>query len=653
MVTSDRVPWRVSRPVALGESTSADVYVYDVIGGGGWFDDGVSASDFAQTIAGLHVDELNVFVNSPGGDVYDGIAMVNALTRHPAYVTVTVDGLAASAASLLLTAADNAVMGANSELMIHDAWSRARGNAQDMRDAADQLDRVSDNIASMYAQHAGGTAADWRDIMRQETWYTAAEAVEAGLAHAVVDPPAADTTEPADAAPPRPAGEPAAASAGGFVYASRADAPAPPLERIAAMRRRSSDLQVVATVTTHGRFVPTRPEPGNTPQDVAPIKEEGIMGDQVTETPAPAMGPTIDYEALAGALGKVMAQHEPMPAFSASPGVPASLAVANQRPELSYAQAMAGFAARASGLAPVEMRERLKSTLTDGTSVFAALTDVSFGDATSGGIGNTNPPQWIGELVDRVPYVGLWDLVAHADLTSPNVTGFTMATAPTGGKKSDGGAAVTSTGAKWSPVTVTASRWAGADSFDRMAFDFGIQASALDGYFRAQLYNYFVARDAALLTSITSGITATAAEAVPTGSSITPLVNQILDGVGTVLSQKGGVANLAVLNTGDFKGLLKNSREQAPAFLTLDLGALTQGDVSGRLTVRPDLTGTITSGDVLVGNGVGVTGYELPGSPVRAEQVQVSVGNIDVGLFGYYAAIRQSANFFTLVSAAA
>jgi hypothetical protein len=228
-----------------------------------------------------------------------------------------------------------------------------------------------------------------------------------------------------------------------------------------------------------------------------------------------------------------------------------------------------------------------------------------------------------------------------------------MTTVPTGGTKGDNGAAVVSTGAKWGPVTTPALRWAGADSFDRTVFDFGLSATAMSSYFRAQLMNYYQWRDAALIAAMTAGVASTAAEAAPTGSAITDIVNQIVDGVVNVEVQGGGIANLAVVTSSEFKSLAKNSREQAPAFLTLDLGALTQGDLAGKLTVRPDPTATLTAGDVLVANGAGVTGYELPGSPVRAEQVQVNIGNIDVGLFGYAAAIRSSANFFSLVTAPA
>jgi hypothetical protein len=120
--------------------------------------------------------------------------------------------LAASAASFIAMASDEIVMGRNSEMMIHDAWGICMGPAVDMRDLADKLDHLSNNIASIYAGKAGGTTADWRVPMLAETWYSAEEAVAAGLA---------DRVEAAQA----PAENHFDLSV--FTYAGRAKAPAP------------------------------------------------------------------------------------------------------------------------------------------------------------------------------------------------------------------------------------------------------------------------------------------------------------------------------------------------------------------------------------------------------------------------------------------
>lgn len=130
---------------------------------------------------------LNVHINSPGGDVFDGIAILNALRNFGKTKTVNtiVDGLAASAASFIAQAGSKRTMSKNSEMMIHNASGLVIGQASDMREMADMLERVGTNIASVYAERAGGDVADWLTAMQAETWYSAQEAVDAGLADEV------------------------------------------------------------------------------------------------------------------------------------------------------------------------------------------------------------------------------------------------------------------------------------------------------------------------------------------------------------------------------------------------------------------------------------------------------------------------------------
>jgi ATP-dependent protease ClpP protease subunit len=161
-----------------GSRSTADVYIYDRIGG--W--SGVSADDFVRDVVGLDVDHIDLHLNSPGGDAMEGVAIANVLRQHRADVTVWVDGLAASAASVVAMAGDEVVMGIGSQLMIHDAWALCIGDAAEMRKAAEMLDSTSSAYASAYAAKAGGTTADWRAVMVEETWYTGEEAVAAGLA---------------------------------------------------------------------------------------------------------------------------------------------------------------------------------------------------------------------------------------------------------------------------------------------------------------------------------------------------------------------------------------------------------------------------------------------------------------------------------------
>lgn len=148
----------------------------------------VDAGMFARALAAPDVvsaTTLHVSVNSIGGDVFDGIGIYNALVGHGATVNVTVTGLAASIASVIAMAGDKVTMGRGAEMMIHDAHAVQVGNAADMAKMAEILDKASDNIASFYAERAGGDPADWRAVMRDEKWYSAQEAVDAGLADEV------------------------------------------------------------------------------------------------------------------------------------------------------------------------------------------------------------------------------------------------------------------------------------------------------------------------------------------------------------------------------------------------------------------------------------------------------------------------------------
>lgn len=158
---------------------AATVHMYGVIGAS-W--GGLDPAEIVPQLRALDVDEITVHVNSPGGDVYDGMALYNALRAHPARVTAIIDGLAASAASVIICAADDVAISPGAEVMIHDAWSLAIGDADALRKEADSLDRISENVAGIYAARAGGTTDHWRDLMRAETWFSASEAVTAGLA---------------------------------------------------------------------------------------------------------------------------------------------------------------------------------------------------------------------------------------------------------------------------------------------------------------------------------------------------------------------------------------------------------------------------------------------------------------------------------------
>lgn len=170
-----------------------DIYAYGTIGSAGWWDDdGFTAGDMREALDGAAGDDVTVHVNSGGGDVFDATTMAALVTqyrlRHPgATVTTVVEGLAASAASYLGLTSDEVVIYPGAMMMVHDPSGGCYGQAQDMRRMADSLDAVRDSIAGLYADKAGTPADEWVEHMAAETWYTAAEAVEAGLADRVAD----------------------------------------------------------------------------------------------------------------------------------------------------------------------------------------------------------------------------------------------------------------------------------------------------------------------------------------------------------------------------------------------------------------------------------------------------------------------------------
>ncbi|SCK20134.1 ATP-dependent protease ClpP, protease subunit [Streptomyces sp. ScaeMP-e48] len=175
------------------DADEAELLIYDEIGG--WW--GNTPGEIVDELRAVTAPNLRVRINSPGGSVFDGIAIANAIRLHPANVTVQVDGIAASAASVIAMAGDRIVMTPQSQLMIHDAGGVCFGNAADMTEMAALLDIQSDNIADAYAERAGGTREEWRERMRAESWYLAQEAVDAGLADEVLPSRRAEEPEPA------------------------------------------------------------------------------------------------------------------------------------------------------------------------------------------------------------------------------------------------------------------------------------------------------------------------------------------------------------------------------------------------------------------------------------------------------------------------
>lgn len=163
---------------------AGEILIYEDVGAG-WFG-GVSAKQFADDLKALGtIDTLDVRIASYGGDVIDGLAIYRTLAEHPARVVVHIDSTAASIASVIAMAGNERVIAEAGSLMIHDAWTVAAGNAQDMRRMADQLESTSAQIADIYAARTGNSSTQVKAWMSETKWFYGQEAVDAKFADAV------------------------------------------------------------------------------------------------------------------------------------------------------------------------------------------------------------------------------------------------------------------------------------------------------------------------------------------------------------------------------------------------------------------------------------------------------------------------------------
>jgi len=164
---------------------TAEVLLYDEIGAD--FYGGISAKTFREQVKAIKSKTLNLRINSPGGSVLEGAAMLAVLDEFPGRIEVDIDGLAASAATFVMMAGDEIRAAANALVMIHNPYGGVIGGAEDMRRTADLLDKVREQILDNYARRAKLSRAELAAAMDAETWYTGAEAVETGLVDSVTE----------------------------------------------------------------------------------------------------------------------------------------------------------------------------------------------------------------------------------------------------------------------------------------------------------------------------------------------------------------------------------------------------------------------------------------------------------------------------------
>ena len=164
-------------------SEVADVYLFNDIG-----TFGVTAQNFIDEIKEYEDTELNIHINSLGGEVFEGMAIYSIIQRRKAKTTVYIEGIAASIASVIALAADEVIMSENSLLMIHNAWGGTQGEAKDMRKQAEILEKITNEIAEVYVKKTKIPYNEIVEMMDEETWLTAEEAVALGFVDSISEP---------------------------------------------------------------------------------------------------------------------------------------------------------------------------------------------------------------------------------------------------------------------------------------------------------------------------------------------------------------------------------------------------------------------------------------------------------------------------------
>ena len=164
-------------------ATKAEIIIYDQIGYDWWTGGGVTAKSFSEELKKLDssVNEISVRINSPGGDVFDGVAIYNRLKQHSAKKIVYIDGLAASIASIIALAGDEIVIGEGALFMIHLPWTFSMGNRMELENTINRLTDVEEQLLSIYAKKSKMDRQEIRTMLEKETWLDADQAIEFGF----------------------------------------------------------------------------------------------------------------------------------------------------------------------------------------------------------------------------------------------------------------------------------------------------------------------------------------------------------------------------------------------------------------------------------------------------------------------------------------
>ena len=165
----------------------ANIVIYGNISSWSWNERNTSAYNLSKQLEDLDVDFINIYINSYGGEVAEGLAIYNTLKRHKATVRTYCDGFACSIASVIFMAGDERIMSNASLLMIHNAWTNISGNANELRKQADDLEKITQASINVYLQDVNISEEELRQLLDNETWLTPQEAFEKGFATTITN----------------------------------------------------------------------------------------------------------------------------------------------------------------------------------------------------------------------------------------------------------------------------------------------------------------------------------------------------------------------------------------------------------------------------------------------------------------------------------
>ena len=170
------------------EKQSASIYIYGDITSWPWYEEDTSSYTLSKQLQDLEdAETIDIYLNSYGGEVAEGLAIYNALKRHKATINTYVDGFACSIASVIFMAGDNRYVGDTSLLMIHNAWTRVSGNSQELKKQAEDLEKITQASINAYMKSVSISEEDLKEMMDNETWIDSTEAIEKGFASELVE----------------------------------------------------------------------------------------------------------------------------------------------------------------------------------------------------------------------------------------------------------------------------------------------------------------------------------------------------------------------------------------------------------------------------------------------------------------------------------